>query len=542
MHALFKFNDENHSKFKEIFDLTYEELFNEFFEGYMSSTRMDYYLNRTKVGAEVAIYNLKEIEKPEGSILIDFELAEGTTNTQVLSNLAARPLTYKGRDYGSVIHAFQTLRSGEFNEKTNKAYMKEGISNAFGKVIENKAKVKRGTNVDELLRQFTVNGIDVRKELMLHADFTFMTNDKITKATREGLLAVQKDMVYNVKDDGSMTIISKKGVQTQRVKNDTLRKNPMVRDSVNKTFTINAHKGANSKYTDMVKIPAPVYNISKIKKGEVSSRAIYDKNLRQILKDGGFKVQYKMFKIRGVDTPIAQIVFPYIIENSMGLGRGKKTYKLVKLYPDGAMPIDINAFKMMDDDAGVALGSRAEYVEIDQFGSIVQNATGFALPGYIPTKVEIEAYLEEKKNIFADVGEYVEQEMDVDNVIEEAQETTKDGASFLSKTEEPVVDLEVTEEVTEEADVDSVVASDAEVLQSGNTFFGVPSITSAAKANPAESKILSAWNSLSADERFSAANVFQVYSVEDLTARYNKTNNIAPITVNKFMENLKCGL
>ena len=563
VHALFKFNDENHSKFKEIFDLTYEELFNEFFEGYMSSTRMDYYLNRTKVGAEVAIYNLKEIEKPEGSILIDFELAEGTTNTQVLSNLAARPLTYKGRDYGSVIHAFQTLRSGEFNEKTNKAYMKEGISNAFGKVIENKAKVKRGTNVDELLRQiigvsfmqadvidpvtrkktqFTVNGIDVRKELMLHADFTFMTNDKITKATREGLLAVQKDMVYNVKDDGSMTIISKKGVQTQRVKNDTLRKNPMVRDSVNKTFTINAHKGANSKYTDMVKIPAPVYNISKIKKGEVSSRAIYDKNLRQILKDGGFKVQYKMFKIRGVDTPIAQIVFPYIIENSMGLGRGKKTYKLVKLYPDGAMPIDINAFKMMDDDAGVALGSRAEYVEIDQFGSIVQNATGFALPGYIPTKVEIEAYLEEKKNIFADVGEYVEQEMDVDNVIEEAQETTKDGASFLSKTEEPVVDLEVTEEVTEEVDVDGVVASDAEVLQSGNTFFGVPSITSAAKANPAESKILSAWNSLSADERFSAANVFQVYSVEDLTARYNKTNNIAPITVNKFMENLKCGL
>jgi predicted NAD-dependent protein-ADP-ribosyltransferase YbiA (DUF1768 family) len=610
VHALFKFNDENHSKFKEVFDLTYEELFNEFIEGYMSSTRMDYYLNRTKVGAEVAIYNLQEIEKPEGSILIDFELAESTTNTQVLSNLAARPLTYRGRDYGSVIHAFQTLRSGEFNEKTNKAYMKEGISNAFGKVIENKAKKKRGTNVDELLKQlirasfmqadseFTVNGIEVRKELILHADFTFMTNDKITKVTREGLLAVQKDMVYNVKDDGSMTIISKQGVQTQRVKNDTLRKNPMVRDSVNKTFTINAHKGANSKYTDMVKIPAPVYNISKIKKGEVSPRAIYDKNLRQILKDGGFNVQYKMFKIKGVDTPIAQIVFPYIIENSMGLGRGKKTYKLVKLYPDGAMPIDINAFKMMDDDAGVALGSRAEYVEIDQFGSTVQNAIGFALPGYIPTKVEIEAYLEEKKNIFADVGEYVEQEMDVDNVIEETQETAEDGLSFLSKTEEPVVDLEVTEEV----DVDNVEISfyqtpeekaiskewkaafdkgdkkkmkelegdkgpvwdgffskltklvesgqwnqlgtdEVDVaLPSGENFFGVTSIVSAAKASPAESKILSAWNSLSADERFSAANVFQVYSAEDLTARYNKTNNIAPITVNKFMENLKCGL
>jgi hypothetical protein len=79
-------------------------------------------------------------------------------------------------------------------------------------------------------------------------------------------------------------------------------------------------------------------------------------------------------------------------------------------------------------------------------------------------------------------------------------------------------------------------------LPSGENFFGVTSIVSAAKASPAESKILSAWNSLSADERFSAANVFQVYSAEDLTARYNKTNNIAPITVNKFMENLKCGL
>ena len=45
-----------------------------------------------------------------------------------LSNLAPRPFTINGRDYKSVEHAYQTLKSGAFDETTYNAYLQPGAS------------------------------------------------------------------------------------------------------------------------------------------------------------------------------------------------------------------------------------------------------------------------------------------------------------------------------------------------------------------------------------------------------------------------------
>ena len=627
IHQLFKSSEPQESQFIKLFGLTYEELFNDFLEGYMSSTRMDYYLKSTKIGGEISVYNTEKIVIPERSILIDWDTAESSSNSQVLSNLAPRVFKFKYQnkeyEFGSVIHAFQVLRQGKFDKRVNKAYTKEGIANAHGKTIETKMTKKRGFNSDALLKQlirasfmqkdvaYTVNGIGIRNELTRYSDFTFMTNDKISKVTREGLLDVQRDMVYNNKENGEQTIISKAGIKAQERKNSILVQQPMVRNTTEKTLVVNAFKGVNAKYTEKVKVPIKAFDLSKWKKGDETPLSKLIENLGDI-KKGGFRIVSKIIKVKGEDKTIAQIAFPFIIKNSVGQGRSTtdiKYYKLIKLYPDGKMPIDINAFEMMDSEENIALGNLAVYTEIDQFGSISQNATGFALPGHIPTKTEIEAYLEEKNNIFAEDNidvEDVEEEFDIEDVTPEEQDakSREDGTKFFSENEDPIVDLEETEieeEIgetrrisrlvtnqeyadlkkaekegrfifdedggrtgtgrddkyfvegryikekideteTEEVDVDDIVVEEEDKLADGGTFFSNSSIASQAKANPADSKLENAWDKLTPEERFSAANIFKLYSAEDLIAKYNTTNNRVSISVTKFMENLKCGL
>jgi len=625
IHNLFKSSEQQDSQFIKLFGITYKELFNDFLEGYMSSTRMDYYLENTKVGGEFSVYNTEVIEIPETSILVDWNAAESSSNTQILSNEAPRIFKYKhaGKEYefGSVIHAYQVLRQGKFDNKVDKAYRKEGIDNAHGKTVETKMSKKRGFNSNALLKQLirasfmqknpiTVNGIEVRLELIRNSDFTFMTKDALSKTTREGLLEVQKDMVYNVKEDGSRTIISKAGIRTQEKRNSILIKQPLVRNATEKTFTVNAFKGVDAKYTDKVKIVLPVYDINKIKKGEQSPQAQLKENLKTIKKDGGFRIVYKEYKVKGEDRVEAQVAFPFIIKNSVGQGRAAtdiKYYKLTKVYPNGRMPVEVDAFEMMDSEENVALGNLGVYTEIETVGSTSQTANGFVLPGYIPTKEKIEAYLEEKNSIFAEDNVDIQdiEEFDVEDVAPSTRETKEDGKEFFSENEDPVLDLEVTED---ETDIDTLDIDDVEIsfyqtpeqkavskefkdalesgdrkkmeeitdrekgpvwdeffgkltklvesgdferlgtgeakvaLPSGTTFFGGASIAEQAKANPSDVKLESAWNNLTSDEKFSAANVFRMYSAEDLITRYNTTNNKTSISVSKFMENLKCGL
>ena len=62
-------------------------------------------------------------------------------------------------------------------------------------------------------KDLEINGIDVIPELFRYNNFTFMTNNKHTQATKEGLLAAQKEFIYSIQSDGTKNIITKRECQ-----------------------------------------------------------------------------------------------------------------------------------------------------------------------------------------------------------------------------------------------------------------------------------------------------------------------------------------
>lgn len=113
--------------------------------------------------------------------------AETPNNTRVLSNLAPRKFTYNGKEYGSVEHAYQTLKSGEFDQSTYDKYVKAG---GYGTKIKGKAVNKSFDNL-QLMKDLVVQSFKQNPEqaklLLKYKDFTHTTNEIIDKAFLEGL-------------------------------------------------------------------------------------------------------------------------------------------------------------------------------------------------------------------------------------------------------------------------------------------------------------------------------------------------------------------
>lgn len=119
--------------------------------------------------------------------------AETTTNTRLLSNLAPRKFTYKGKEYGSVEHAYQTLKSGEFDQITYDKYVKAG---GYGTKIRGK-QVNKGFDNLQLMKDLVVESFKQNPEqsklLLKYKDFTHTTNEVIDKAFLEGLKLAKYD-------------------------------------------------------------------------------------------------------------------------------------------------------------------------------------------------------------------------------------------------------------------------------------------------------------------------------------------------------------
>ena len=118
---------------------------------------------------------------------------ESSTNTKVLSNLAPRKFTYQGKEYGSVEHAYQTLKSGTFDQVTYDKYVKAG---GYGTKIRGKA-VTQGFDNLQLMRDLVVESFKQNPGqatlLLNYSDFTHTTNEVIDKAFLEGLRVAQKN-------------------------------------------------------------------------------------------------------------------------------------------------------------------------------------------------------------------------------------------------------------------------------------------------------------------------------------------------------------
>ncbi len=140
--------------------------------------------------------------QPSGTINVYWGQAESNTSTRILSNLAPRRFTFKGREYGSVEHAYQSNKSGTFDEATYNAYNKIG---GYGKKIRGKGTVAemRAANNLELMKHLVVESFkqnpnsEAAKKLMQYENFTHNTNTVIDKAFLEGLKLAQTELLQN---------------------------------------------------------------------------------------------------------------------------------------------------------------------------------------------------------------------------------------------------------------------------------------------------------------------------------------------------------
>ena len=128
---------------------------------------------------------------------------ESETNTRLLSNLAPRPFYYKGHKFGSVEHAYQVLKAGEFDHYTHNRYKKIG---GFGRKIRGR-KVNRNFDnlklMKELIREsFMANlNSDMTRMLLKYDVFTHPTNTLIDRTFLEGLYEVRAEILTMKKNN-----------------------------------------------------------------------------------------------------------------------------------------------------------------------------------------------------------------------------------------------------------------------------------------------------------------------------------------------------
>ena len=128
-----------------------------------------------------------------------------TSPERVLSNLAKRQFTYQGRKYGSVEHAYQSNKSGIFNQITYDRYNKLRKTPGYGKKISSRVSKKQlqDANSLTLMKNLVVESFkqnhtsSAAKVLMQYEDFThngLENKNEIDKA-RRGLASAKAKML-----------------------------------------------------------------------------------------------------------------------------------------------------------------------------------------------------------------------------------------------------------------------------------------------------------------------------------------------------------
>ena len=151
--------------------------------------------------------------RPTGTINVYWGQPESETSTRILSNLAPRKFTYQGKEYGSVEHAYQSLKSGSFDQATYDAYVNAG---GYGTKIRGKAVTKGFDNL-QLMKDLVVESFiqntdsEAAQKLLQYDKFTHNTNEVIDKAFLEGLKLAQNalltDQNENIIDSTNMDTV-----------------------------------------------------------------------------------------------------------------------------------------------------------------------------------------------------------------------------------------------------------------------------------------------------------------------------------------------
>lgn len=152
-------------------------------------------ISSSRIPVTTSSVNLSSAPVVNKTINVYWGQAESETSTRILSNLAERRFIYEGREYGSVEHAYQTLKSGNFAQGTYDAYNKIG---GFGKKIRGLFNPNSSFDNLELMKELVVESFkqnpnsEAANKLRQYDKFTHNTNEIIDKAFLEGLSLARK--------------------------------------------------------------------------------------------------------------------------------------------------------------------------------------------------------------------------------------------------------------------------------------------------------------------------------------------------------------
>ena len=187
---------------------------------------------------------LDSLKKPTGTINVYWGQAESETSTRILSNLAPRKFMWEGREYGSVEHAYQSNKSGTFDQATYDKYVKAGgygtKIRGKGRIAEMKAADSLGLMKNLVVESFKQNpNSDAAKKLLQYENFTHNTNELIDKAFLEGLKLAQQELLGSKQDIEGF----KKFVKRQPTTFDSTGINSKQREWIRKQLKSGRFKG-----------------------------------------------------------------------------------------------------------------------------------------------------------------------------------------------------------------------------------------------------------------------------------------------------------
>ena len=422
VHELFLDTKDREGAFQSVFGMSFDDMTDELVRGYLKSKGTSFFLKEIKKVPTITSRSTEAIPTEDigaetDVLTVDYSGSETATNSQILSNLAYRPFIYKGKQYGSVMHAFEVWKSGEEDTAVDKKYRKDikkeediagrdirgkkkKVANAddpsflLTKLVETSILQAVGhRNKDRSIGLKTPQGSLLAQILISAKEFEFPNSTWMSKATEKGLLRARKNLVYieqteEQKKDPLSTrnFMSAIDVAANEVTNkEILATEPVFIDSLEQKLTVDMFRSIPAEFQERIK----GIRFLKGKGVNTANRKLRDKHVKTLEK-AGFNITYKTVRIGGKDVPIPQAEFPAVIQAN------GKYYALQEVHRDKAYKKEGTINEILPSDSNIAYGNRAEYVEIDLEGSSTQTRIAF-LFGIRPTHNEIVQYGKDKR-------------------------------------------------------------------------------------------------------------------------------------------------
>ena len=360
-------------RYKTVFNATFEELQFEFITGFTTSVSNSRFNHQMGAGAVAAEIKYKEIELGENEINIDYGQEESDTSTQLLSNKAKRSFsfTFNGTSYrfGSVMHAYEVLKTGTYNKKLDEKYQKE---EGYG--VYFKSKLSSDENLD-LLKQLiiqsirsNVTNVSLMDALIENRMFTITEKSMLNGATIEALEEARKAIVL-----------------------DTDKTEYVSRDAVNKASKNKEMVKGSALHAELLDEGLMTFDLVGkyshfVGDGKLSSKEqAHKKAVKQLLRKAGLK------SVEGGNAKDVRVKahFPYVVTvKAEDLRTGEstyRTYKLMGVVEAGKSEENMTLItpETMSSD-GKWWGIKAAYEATEHLGSRQQKGPAYVYPGERP--------------------------------------------------------------------------------------------------------------------------------------------------------------